>query len=109
LPRLSCGELKRLPRFSRCAVAPWREEKKQYCHAKLAKPRRKTGWPSPLSRFHRPSSCTGVRAILPEKNGVDADWLPAAKRLQDLDVPDLSSGKSRKLPLLFALRRCAVA
>jgi hypothetical protein len=43
---------------------------------------------------------------LTEKNGLDAGCLPAAKRLQDLDVPDLSSGKSRKLPLLL---RCAFA
>jgi hypothetical protein len=41
LPRLSCGELKKLPRFLRCGVAPWREDKKQYSHAKLAKPQRK--------------------------------------------------------------------
>jgi hypothetical protein len=33
-------------------------------------------------------------------------WVPAVKRLQDLDVPDLSSGKSRKLP---RFSRCAAA
>jgi hypothetical protein len=26
LPRLSCGKVKRLPRLSRRAVAPWRED-----------------------------------------------------------------------------------
>jgi hypothetical protein len=32
---------KKLPRFSRCAVAPWREDKEQHSHAKFAKPQRK--------------------------------------------------------------------
>jgi hypothetical protein len=47
---------KKLPRFSRCVFAPWREEKKQYCHATPAKPQRKTDRLSSREGLHGKTS-----------------------------------------------------
>ena len=61
--------------------------------------------PSIPRRFHRPPASLSS-SDREGKNGMEANWLPAAKRLRTFSLPRFSCGELKKLPRFL---RCAVA
>jgi hypothetical protein len=61
--------------------------------------------PSIPRRFHRPPASLSS-SDREGKNGMEANWLPAAKRLRTFSLPRFSWGKLKRLP---RLSRCAAA